>query len=110
MTCFRRQVCCSVHSGAGITDRQALDPRGVARRTDTGVAAKSGNPPGDIAGTVVGGRWKSMPRPPASLLAFAAVSSLAVLGCTDDPPTPTEVRGQISSDLGNVLHETNAAF
>ena len=45
-----------------------------------------------------------------SLLAFATLSSLAVLGCTDDPPTPTEVRSQISSDLGNVLHETNAAF
>lgn len=53
---------------------------------------------------------KSMHRLPSSLLAFAAVSSLAALGCTDDPPTPTEVRGQISSDLGNVLHETNAAF
>jgi hypothetical protein len=51
-----------------------------------------------------------MHRLPASLLAFAAVSSLAALGCTDDPPTPTEVRSQISSDLGNVLHETNAAF
>lgn len=51
-----------------------------------------------------------MHRLPASLLAFAAVSSLAALGCTDAPPTPTEVRGQISSDLGNVLHETNAAF
>ena len=51
-----------------------------------------------------------MHRLPTSLLAFAAVLSLAALGCTDDPPTPTEVRSQISSDLGNVLHETNAAF
>jgi hypothetical protein len=51
-----------------------------------------------------------MHRLPTSLLAFAAVLSLAALGCTDDPPTPIEVRSQISSDLGNVLHETNAAF
>jgi hypothetical protein len=51
-----------------------------------------------------------MHRLPTSLLAFAAVLPLAALGCTDDPPTPTEVRSQISSDLGNVLHETNAAF
>lgn len=51
-----------------------------------------------------------MHRLPTSLLAFAAVSSLVALGCIDAPPTPTEVRSQISSDLGNVLHETNAAF
>jgi hypothetical protein len=50
-----------------------------------------------------------MHRPTTSLLAFAALSSLAV-GCNDDPPTPTEVRSQISGDLGNVLRETNAAF
>lgn len=49
-------------------------------------------------------------RPTTSLLAALAFSSLAVTGCTDDPPTPTEVRSQISGDLGNVLHETNAAF
>src|SRR6185436_282504 len=31
-------------------------------------------------------------------------------GCNDDPPTPTEVRERISSDLGNVLREANAAI
>ncbi|TMQ07098.1 MAG: hypothetical protein E6J90_09485 [Deltaproteobacteria bacterium] len=51
-----------------------------------------------------------MRRPITSLLAVAALSSFAGLGCTDDPPTPPELRSQISSDLGNVLHETNAAF
>jgi hypothetical protein len=44
-------------------------------------------------------------------VALSALSSLLVVGCTDDPPpTPTEVRSQISSDLGNVLHEANASF
>jgi hypothetical protein len=50
-----------------------------------------------------------MHRPDTSLLALAALSSLALLGCADTPPTPTEVRSRISSDLGNVLRETNAA-
>jgi hypothetical protein len=44
-----------------------------------------------------------MQRPDTSLLALAALSSLALLGCANDPPTPTEVRSRISSDLGNVL-------
>ncbi|HEY6176153.1 MAG TPA: hypothetical protein VIX73_16980 [Kofleriaceae bacterium] len=51
-----------------------------------------------------------MQRPDTSLLALAALSSLALLGCANDPPTPTEVRSRISSDLGNVLREANAAF
>jgi hypothetical protein len=51
-----------------------------------------------------------MKRPDTSLLALAALSSLALLGCANDPPQPTEVRSRISSDLGNVLRETNAAF
>jgi len=51
-----------------------------------------------------------MHRISTSLCAFSLLSSLAVLGCTDDPPTPTELRGNISSDLGNVLREANAAF
>lgn len=44
------------------------------------------------------------------LLALSALSSFALPGCTDDPPTPTELRSTISSDLGNVLRETNASF
>ena len=51
-----------------------------------------------------------MLKPTPSLLALSIVSSLAALGCTDAPPTPTEVRGQISSDLGSVLRETDAAI
>ena len=52
-----------------------------------------------------------MRRSIASPVALFTLSSLVLLGCTDDPPpTPTEVRSQISSDLTNVLHETNAAF
>ena len=52
-----------------------------------------------------------MHRSIASPIALFTLSSLLVLGCTDDPPpTPTEVRSQISSDLANVLHEANAAF
>jgi hypothetical protein len=49
-------------------------------------------------------------RPSTSLLALSLFSSLAVLGCNDDPLTPTEVRDRISSDLGNVLREANAAL
>jgi hypothetical protein len=52
----------------------------------------------------------SMRRSITSLAALFTLSSLLLLGCTDDPPTPTEVRSQISSDLGNVLHEANASF
>src|SRR5215813_3465570 len=52
----------------------------------------------------------SMRRSITSLIALSALSSLLLLGCTDDPPTPTEVRSQISGDLGNVLHEANASF
>lgn len=45
-----------------------------------------------------------------SLLALSIVSSFAALGCGEDPPTPTELRGQISSDLGSVLREADAAL
>ncbi|HET7500498.1 MAG TPA: hypothetical protein VFK02_05825 [Kofleriaceae bacterium] len=38
------------------------------------------------------------------------LSSLTAIGCHDDPPTPTEVRGKITSDLGNVLRESDAAI
>jgi hypothetical protein len=51
-----------------------------------------------------------MHRPSPSLLALSLFSSFAVLGCNNDPPTPTEVRERISSDLGNVLREANAAI
>ena len=51
-----------------------------------------------------------MHKPPLSLLALSLVSSLGALGCNDDPPPPTEVRSKISSDLGNVLREADAAF
>lgn len=51
-----------------------------------------------------------MRKPPASLLALCALSAVAALGCHDDPPTPTEVRGSITGDLGNVLRETSAAI
>jgi hypothetical protein len=51
-----------------------------------------------------------MTSPSTSLLALSLVSSLAALGCGDDPPTPTELRGKISSDLGSVLREADAAF
>jgi hypothetical protein len=51
-----------------------------------------------------------MLKPSPSLLALSIVSSLAALGCTEDPPTPTELRGQISSDLGTVLREADAAI
>jgi hypothetical protein len=47
---------------------------------------------------------------PTSLLALSLCSSFAIAGCGEDPPTPTAVRGQISSDLGNVLREANTAF
>jgi hypothetical protein len=51
-----------------------------------------------------------MHRLSSSVLALCSLSSLAVLGCGDDPPTPAEVRARISSDLGNTLREANAAF
>ena len=52
-----------------------------------------------------------MRRPVTSLVLLPALSSLALVGCSEDPPpTPTEVRSQISSDLGNVLREANASF
>jgi hypothetical protein len=44
-----------------------------------------------------------------SLLALSLCSSFAIAGCDEDPPTPTAVRGQISSDLGNVLREASTA-
>jgi len=38
------------------------------------------------------------------------VGSLSLAACSDDPPpAPSEVRSRITSDLGNVLHETAAA-
>ncbi|HEX4417094.1 MAG TPA: hypothetical protein VH165_04300 [Kofleriaceae bacterium] len=38
------------------------------------------------------------------------LSPLAITACSDPPPpTPSEVRSQITSDLGSVLHETNTA-
>lgn len=51
-----------------------------------------------------------MYQPPRSLLALCVLSSLAAFGCHEDPPTPTEVRSAISSDLGNVLRESSAAI
>jgi hypothetical protein len=51
-----------------------------------------------------------MHRPSTSLLALSSLFSFALLGCNNDPPTPTEVRERISSDLGNVLREANAAI
>jgi hypothetical protein len=80
------------------------------RSADTYVAANSGKVTIASDGTAVGMSSESMQKLPSSLLALATLSSLALLGCTDDPPTPTEVRSRISSDLGNVLHETNAAL
>src|ERR1044071_4034286 len=83
---------------------------GVARPAETHVAASCGNRLARFAGMAIGVSSGSMKRPDSSLLALAALSSLALLGCADDPPKPTEVRSRISSDLGNVLRETNAAF
>jgi hypothetical protein len=51
-----------------------------------------------------------MHKPPFSLLALSLVSSLGATACNDAPPTPTEVRSKISSDLGNVLREADAAI
>lgn len=51
-----------------------------------------------------------MHRRSTSLLAFSLFSAFTALACNDDPPTPTEVRERISSDLGNVLREANAAI
>ncbi|HEU4729376.1 MAG TPA: hypothetical protein VFT22_15850 [Kofleriaceae bacterium] len=51
-----------------------------------------------------------MHKPPFSLVSLALLSTLAATGCHDDPPTPTEVRGAITSDLGNVLRESDAAI
>ncbi|HMG21535.1 MAG TPA: hypothetical protein VK607_09475, partial [Kofleriaceae bacterium] len=38
------------------------------------------------------------------------ISSLALAGCGEDPPTPGELRTRIASDLGNVLREADASF
>jgi hypothetical protein len=52
-----------------------------------------------------------MHRRSTSILAFSLFSAVTVLACNDDkPPTPIEVRERIASDLGNVLHEANAAI
>jgi hypothetical protein len=51
-----------------------------------------------------------MHKPPISLASLALLYSLTAVGCHDDPPTPTEVRGKIASDLGNVLRESDAAI
>ncbi|CAN5760611.1 hypothetical protein BH11MYX3_BH11MYX3_48340 [soil metagenome] len=49
-------------------------------------------------------------RKPSSLLPLSVLSIGAVLGaCSSDPPSPTSVRSHITSDLGNVLHESAAA-
>jgi hypothetical protein len=42
-------------------------------------------------------------------IALATVVTLGLAACGDDPPTPSEVRGRITDDLGNILRETNAA-
>jgi len=51
-----------------------------------------------------------MHKPHVSLLTLPLLSSLALIGCTEDPPTPNEVRSSITSDFGNVVREANAAF
>lgn len=51
-----------------------------------------------------------MRTPTVSLLAISLFSTLALAGCDDKPPAPSEVRARISSDLGNVLRELNAAI
>jgi hypothetical protein len=51
-----------------------------------------------------------MNKPSTWLLALSFFPSLAILGCHEDPPTPTEVRSTLSGDLGNVLRESNDAF
>jgi hypothetical protein len=38
------------------------------------------------------------------------LASIATLAACHDPPTPSEVRARITSDLGNVLHVTKAAI
>ena len=52
-----------------------------------------------------------MQRPITSLLSVSLLAAgISGLGaCTSDPPSPTAVRARISSDLGNVLHESAAA-
>jgi hypothetical protein len=50
-----------------------------------------------------------MQRPITSLLAVSLVGIAGLGACTSDPPSPTTVRSRISSDLGNVLHESAAA-
>jgi hypothetical protein len=51
-----------------------------------------------------------MNKPATWLLALSVLPSLAAIGCHEDPPTPTEVRGKISTDFGNVLREGNDAL
>jgi len=34
----------------------------------------------------------------------------SLVACGTDPPTPSEVRARVASDLGNVLHETKTAY
>jgi hypothetical protein len=48
--------------------------------------------------------------PPRLSLALSLLSSLTAVGCNEDPPTPTQLRGTISSDLGNVLRESSTAI
>src|SRR5262245_51910303 len=39
----------------------------------------------------------------------AALVALGTAACSDDPPSPSQVRSRITDDLGNVLRETNAS-
>jgi hypothetical protein len=48
-------------------------------------------------------------RSPAAPLFSLTFLTLSLVAC-DEPPTPSEVRGAITDDLGNVLRETNAAL
>lgn len=50
-----------------------------------------------------------MPATRSSLLRFALIAPL-IAGCGADPPSPAEVRASISSDLGRILNQTDAAI
>ena len=53
-----------------------------------------------------------MSKPPLSRLALCSVLPLSLLACNDPapPPSPAEVRSAISTDLGNVLHQSGGAL
>ena len=42
-------------------------------------------------------------------IALFTFATLGLGACSSDPPSPTTVRSRISSDLGNVLHESASA-